>query len=87
MAKEKFANVKALKSFRLKGAHIAPGDVVAKSDFATKSDWQNLVHMEPARCEETDEKVGKAKAAPKAKASKAAAKKEGEGEGEGLPGA
>lgn len=56
-------NVKALVDYRLKGRKVVEGEVVAKSDFATKGDWQNLAHMRPARVEETDEAVGKPKAA------------------------
>lgn len=86
MAKEKSpANVRALVAFRLKGKPVNVGDVVAKTSFAQKSDWQNLLHMEPARVEETDDKVGKAsKAAASKPKTKTAEKK---GEGEGLPGA
>ena len=53
-------NLKVLVSFRLKGAPVQKGAVIAKSDFTNKSDWQNLAHMEPARVEETDAKVGPA---------------------------
>lgn len=58
------SNIRALKSFRLKGKVVAQGEVVPKSDFAKKSDWQNLCHMDPApRAEETSDAVGKPKAA------------------------
>lgn len=77
-------NIKAVRNFRLKGELVNVGDVVAKKSFAQKADWQNLVHMDGPRAEETDEKVGKAKSAAKGKTTKAADKKEGEG---GLPGA
>jgi hypothetical protein len=91
MAKEKSpANVRALVAFRLKGKAVNVGDVVAKTSFAQKSDWQNLLHMEPARVEETEDKVGKATKAAAAKSKGKAAAKGGEGEGEGdggLPGA
>lgn len=56
-------NVKVLVSFRLKGEHQPVGRVISKADFAAygepnTGDWQNLVHMNPARAEETDEAVG-----------------------------
>jgi hypothetical protein len=63
MAKE-MKNIRALTGFRLKGGHVGAGDVVAKSDFPSKGDWQNLVNMTPARAEETDDSAGPA---PKAK--------------------
>ena len=58
----KKSNIKALTGFRLDGKHVGKGDVVSKKDFPNKSDWQNLCHMTPARAEETDDKVGAAKA-------------------------
>ena len=67
MADNKKNNVIALVEFRLKGKVIQKGEVIPKSAFANKGDWQNLVHMKPARCEETDGSVGK----PKAKSDKA----------------
>lgn len=77
-------NIKALKSFRLKGDVVAKDEVIRKSAFAKKGDWQNLCNMSPPKAEETDEKVGapsavKPKAAPKPKAADATAG--------GLPGA
>lgn len=61
---KKKPNILALKAFRLKGKVVAQGEVVAKTAFAKKSDWQNLCNMDPApRCEETDKAVGKPKAA------------------------
>ena len=58
MSKEKeLPNVEALVEFRLKGEVVKKGAVVSKKSFAQKADWQNLVHMEPARCKETDAKV------------------------------
>ena len=58
-AKKELPNIKVVKSFRLKGKGLPVGTVVAKTDFAKKSDWQNLCQMDPApRAEETDEKVG-----------------------------
>jgi hypothetical protein len=80
-------NVECLVAFRLKGTPILVGDVISKKDFAQKSDWQNLAHMEPARVEETDKKVKKVarKKAPAGKKPAAAlpgadAKKDGEGD-------
>lgn len=77
-------NIRALKSFRLKSKTdgeptvvVAKGEVVSKSAFKTKSEWQNLCAMEPKpRAEETSDSVGKPKA-EKPKAEKPA----------GLPGA
>ena len=51
-------NIKALTAFLVKGDPIVKGQVVAKTDFSVKSDWQNLCNMEPPRAEETDEDVG-----------------------------
>ena len=53
-------NVKALVAYRLKGAPVHVGDVVAKSDFPNANDWRNLCHMSPPRVEETADKVGPA---------------------------
>lgn len=61
-------NLKALREFRLKGEPIKVGQVIPKADFAKKGDWQNLCNMTPAKLEETDEQVGKPKAAKVAKA-------------------
>lgn len=72
-------NIVALRGYRLKGRGVAVGEVVAKSDFAKKGDWQNICHMEPAKAEETDAPVGKPKAA---KADGKAA-----GKAAGMPGA
>lgn len=63
---KKKPNIIALRSFMLKGSKVAVGEVVAKADFPTKGDWQNLCHMTPAKAEETDEKVGKPKKSAKA---------------------
>lgn len=62
-------NVKATQQFMLKGRKVETGEVVAKTDFPNKQDWQNLLHMSKPRVEETDEAVGKPKAAAKGKAA------------------
>lgn len=63
-SKKELNNIRALASFRLKGEVIAVGQVVSKGDFAKKADWQNLCNMNPKpRAEETDDAVGKPKAA------------------------
>lgn len=54
-------NVKATQQFLLKGKVVQVGEVVAKSSFTNKQDWQNLLHMPKPRVEETDEAVGKPK--------------------------
>lgn len=60
-------NIKALKQFRLKGVVVQKDEVVAKSEFAKKTDWQNLCNMSPTpRAAETSDPVGKPKAAAKA---------------------
>lgn len=77
-------NIKILQAVRIKGEHVAKGTVVKKSDFPNKASWQNLVHMDKPRAEETDDKPG----APK-KESKSKPKKEpkaDKSDGEGLPG-
>jgi hypothetical protein len=54
-------NLIVLEGILLNGEHLAPGTVVAKSAFAAKGDWQNLVFgFSPPRLEETDAKVGPA---------------------------
>ncbi len=58
------ANVRALKAFRLKGRTVVVGEVVPKTDFGHKSDWQNLLNMEPPRLEETKDNVGVPKKKP-----------------------
>ena len=58
---KKMPNIKALRDFRLNGAAVVKGEVVAKSKFQNKGDWLNLCHMKPPRAEETDAKVGKPK--------------------------
>ena len=62
-------NVRVLQQFRLntkdrdEPTRVAvKGEVIAKSDFAKKSDWQNLLHMPKPRVEETDDKAGLPKA-------------------------
>jgi hypothetical protein len=56
-------NVRALQEIRVNGTKVAKGEVIPKSTFAAKQDWQNLLHMPKPRVEETDDKVGKPKAA------------------------
>lgn len=69
MSEKELKNVKALMEIRVKGKKIKEGQVISKEDFAKKGDWQNLVHMKPARLEETSDPVGapgeKKKAPPK----------------------
>lgn len=50
-------NIKALRDLRVKGKHVATGEVVAKSDFPNKADWQNVCNMTPPRAEETADTV------------------------------
>lgn len=57
----KLPNIKILQAIRLKGEHVAKGTVVKKSAFPNKASWQNLVHMDKPRAEETDAKVGEPK--------------------------
>lgn len=67
MADKELKNIKALSDFRLKGRPVVKGEVVSKSDFAAKSDWQNLCNMGPKpRAEETSDAVGKPKVDKKA---------------------
>ncbi len=61
-------NVRALQEFMLKGTKVSEGEVVAKSSFANKQDWQNLLHMPKPRVAETNDPVGKAKPKAAAKA-------------------
>ena len=77
-------NIKARRDFRLKGKHVAAGEVVKKSDFPNKADWQNLCNMTPPRAEETADTVGKPKA-EKAPAAKAKGDKKDTGK-TGMPG-
>ena len=84
-------NIKAKQAFLLKGEPVVVDEVVAKSDFPNKTDWQNLCNMEPPRCEETDEDVGKpvdedAKADAEAKAAKKKADAEAAKNKGGMPG-
>jgi len=72
-------NVRALQEFMLKGKKVSEGEVVAKTSFSHKQDWQNLLHMNKPRVEETNDPVGK----PKAKSAKAPADKASAG----MPGA
>lgn len=57
---KKLNNIRILRDIRVCGKVVEKGDVIAKTTFANKSDWQNLCNMQPARCAETDKKVGKA---------------------------
>ncbi len=54
-------NVRALQAFRLRGAAVEKDEVVAKSSFPNKQDWQNLLNMPKPRVEETSDPVGKPK--------------------------
>lgn len=86
MAKDKYndtskQNIEAIRSFRLKGEHIAGrdkhdkdsiGQIVKKSDFPNNASWQNLCAMDPARAVETSDKVAAAKSGKKSAPSKAA---------------
>lgn len=65
-------NLKALTTIAVNGEHLNIGDVIPKTDIPVKGDWQNLVFaFDPPRMEETDEPVGKVKAAmPGAKATR-----------------
>ena len=56
-------NVKALRQFLLNGTVVVVGEVVSKSSFENSGEWQNLVNVKPAKLVETDEPVGKPKAA------------------------
>jgi hypothetical protein len=64
-------NIKALRPWRLmkkgadKAVNVAEGEVVAKSDFPDPGEWRNLVHMKPAKAEETSDPVGKPKSGGK----------------------
>ena len=65
MAEKK--NIKVLRQFiGPKGKPVMKGEVIAKSDFPSNGEWRNLAHMKPPKVVETDEAVGKAKAAAKA---------------------
>lgn len=61
-------NLEVLVPFRIKGKKVEKGEVIAKTEFNNKGDWQNLVHMTPPRAKETDAKVGKPAAADEKKA-------------------
>ena len=57
--KKELPNIKALEEYRLKGKAIKKGQVVSKKDFSNKSEWRNLISMQPrARAEETADAVG-----------------------------
>jgi hypothetical protein len=69
MAEKEKPNLKVLVPILFKGEHLEAGTVIAKSDFAVKGDWQNLAFaFDTPRLAETDDEVGKPKAA-KAKAA------------------
>lgn len=54
----KLPNLVVLRSFRLSGDAVPVGAVIAKSDFSSTGEWQNLAHMTPPKVEETAAKVG-----------------------------
>jgi len=58
-------NIRAMREIRVRGKVVKKDEVIAKSAFAHKGDWQNLCHMTPPRCEETDDSVGEAKVSSK----------------------
>lgn len=63
MAEKEFPNLKATTSILVGGVHVAEGEVIPKTSFTVKGDWQNLVFgFSPPRMEETDAAVGKPKA-------------------------
>ena len=79
-------NIKVLVPFRLKGKGLAKDQIVAKSEFANKADWQNLCHMEPARAEATNDAVGAPKAKKAAPKGKGKSGDDGAKTGGGMPG-
>lgn len=62
MAEKEKPNLKVLRSIRIGGKHVEAGSVIAKSAFDSRADWDDLCKMSPAKLEETDEKIGAAKA-------------------------
>lgn len=56
-------NLKVLRAIRIAGKHVAPGSIISKSSFDSRADWDDLCKMQPAKLEETDEKIGGVKAA------------------------
>ncbi len=86
-------NIKALRDLRVQGKHVAAGEVVAKSAFPNKADWQNVCNMTPPRAEETADAVtaeaktalGQAAAKAEAPAAKGKGKKDAGNTG-GMPG-
>lgn len=54
------SGVMALVAFRLEGRKVNVGDIVPKSAFPSKGEWQNLANMTPPRVVEADEKPAKA---------------------------
>lgn len=60
MAQKELPNLKATTGILVDGKHVEAGEVIPKSAFAVKGDWQNLVFgFDPPRLIETDEDVGK----------------------------
>ena len=57
VAEKELPNLRVLVPIRVAGKHCAEGSVIPKTAFASKGDWHDLTVMEPARLEETDEKV------------------------------
>lgn len=61
MAKEP-QNLRVLREFRIRGEAQEVGSVISKEKFKVggepnAADWRNLLHMTPARVEETDDAV------------------------------
>lgn len=62
--KKDLPNVKVLRDHMLKGKKVYKGDVLAKTDYdrpGERANWGALVNTKPAKLEETDAPVGKAK--------------------------
>ena len=51
-------NLRVLTPFLLNGEHQPAGKIVEKSEFPSKSDWQNILYMTPPLVEETDDEAG-----------------------------
>lgn len=62
---KKLDNIECLIEFRLKGKAIAVGEVIPKTAFGHRSEWNNLANMTPARVKETGAAVGKPKKSAK----------------------
>lgn len=70
MAEKELPNLRATENILVGGKHIAIGQVIPKSAFAVKGDWQNLtLSFDPPRMVETDDPVGLPKAEKAAKAA------------------